>query len=112
MPHNITLSRQREKQQQQQQQQQEAHIIVMNLNSFTRETPQTVSKCTKPLAQTFNSKHSAPRQITIDCYTPKLFQHFNYLSILLGKCLARSLDTDSICWVKLYILGQHTGALI
>ena len=47
MPHNITLSRQREKQQQQQQ----AHIIVIKLNSFMRETSQTISKCTKSLAQ-------------------------------------------------------------
>ena len=46
MPHNITLSRQREKQQQKQ-----AHIIVKKLNSFMRETPQTISKCTKSLAQ-------------------------------------------------------------
>ena len=50
--------------------------------------------------------------ITIDRYKPKLFKHFDYLSILLGKCLAWSLNTDSIRWVKLYILGQHTGALI
>ena len=70
MPHNITLSRQRE-----QQQQQQAHIIVMNLNSFTRETPQTVSKCTKPLAQTLiqNTQLRARLQ--------SIATHQNYFSI-------------------------------